>query len=332
MRPNHPNLQPEEPAISPALSRRRDHMLHGDTAREPRLLPPDVAETESMRDPEAPPEEEFDPEIPPLPSAAASEFEEDSDEPSAAFSDRRSRLWPIMAAAVSVAALGAVTWVVYAAVMETGGSEVPYITAEAGPEKIRPQNAGGMEVPNQDIRVYDELSGAPPSRETEVLLPVPEAPIAPPVAAEPSPPASEAAEIPRVAAPAPDVEPAAGSGAQTADAAPSTSAPDEPEIATAEAPSPEPEPPTQTAAAAGAFRIQLVAVKSQDAAESAWKKMTKAHPDILAGLTLKVVKVDRGAEGAIYRVQGGPLADRTAAETACGKLKQKRQDCLVVAP
>jgi hypothetical protein len=60
--------------------------------------------------------------------------------------------------------------------------------------------------------------------------------------------------------------------------------------------------------------------------------MTKAHPDILAGLTLKVVKVDRGAEGAIYRVQGGPLADRTAAETACGKLKQKRQDCLVVAP
>ncbi|MGE0117591.1 MAG: SPOR domain-containing protein [Dongiaceae bacterium] len=278
------------------------------------------------------PEEEFDPEIPPLPSAAASEFEE-PDEPSAVLSDRRSRLWPVMAAAVSVAALGAVTWVVYAAVMETGSSEVPYITAEAGPEKIRPQDAGGMEVPNQDIRVYDELSGAPPSPETEVLLPVPEAPITPPVAAEPQPPpAIETAEIPRVAAPAPDVEPAAGSEALTADTTPAASTPDEPETVAADAPPPEPELQTQTAAAAGAFRIQLVAVKSQDAAQAAWKKMATAHPDVLAGLTLKIVKVDRGAEGAIYRVQGGPLADRAAAEGACGKLKQKHQDCLVVAP
>jgi len=114
-----------------------------------------------------------------------------------------------------------VTWVVYAAVMESGSGEVPYITAEAGPEKIRPQDAGGVEVPNQDIRVYDELSGTPPSAETEVLLPVPEAPIAPPAAAEPqSSPATESAEAPRLAAPAPDVEPAAGAAEPSADAAP----------------------------------------------------------------------------------------------------------------
>jgi hypothetical protein len=44
------------------------------------------------------------------------------------------------------------------------------------------------------------------------------------------------------------------------------------------------------------------------------------------------VKVDRGADGALFRVQGGPFADRTTAESACGKLKQKSQPCLVVAP
>ena len=88
----------------------------------------------------------------------------------------------------------------------------------------------------------------------------------------------------------------------------------------------------QTAAIAGAFRIQLAAVRSQDAARLGWQKMTKAYPDILGPLTLNVVKVDRGASGALYRLQAGPFADRDTAESACGKLKQKRQDCLVVAP
>jgi cell division protein FtsN len=49
-------------------------------------------------------------------------------------------------------------------------------------------------------------------------------------------------------------------------------------------------------------------------------------------LTLNVVKVDRGANGTLYRVQAGPFADRATAAAACGKLKQKRQDCLVIGP
>ncbi len=60
--------------------------------------------------------------------------------------------------------------------------------------------------------------------------------------------------------------------------------------------------------------------------------MMKTHPDVLNGLKVNVVKVDRGADGALFRVQGGPFTDRAAAETACGKLKQKSQACLVVAP
>ena len=90
--------------------------------------------------------------------------------------------------------------------------------------------------------------------------------------------------------------------------------------------------PVQTATTTGAFRIQLAAVKTQEAAQAAWKKMMKTHPDVLKGLKLNVVKVDRGADGALFRVQGGPFADRAAAESACGKLKQKSQACLVVAP
>jgi cell division septation protein DedD len=322
MLPKQPNVQRDEPATSPALSRRRDHMLHGerDQLREPRLVPEsddDPADRDSFAD------DDFDPEIPPPPVTAAPPSDED-DIDSAEPGPRRLRLWPFAAGALVLIALGGASWFAYDAMeADAGGGVVPYVTAEAGPEKIRPQEEGGMEVPNQDIRVYNELTGSPETPEAEVLLPPPEAPVSPPVAAEQQ--TAAPSEIPSV--PAPDLEPAAG--AAGAEDAPQP-VPEEPAVAAAE-PAPE-EDPVQTAAATGAFRIQLAAVKSQDAAQVGWKKMTKTHPDVLGGLTLNVVKVDKSSGGALYRLQAGPFVDRTAAETACGRLKQKRQDCLVIGP
>lgn len=335
MLPKQPNFQRDEPASSPALSRRRDHMLHGDHAqmREPRLIPDsDDAET-ALRDADAFADDDFDPEIPP-PPAAADELDADAVEERAGQGVRGLRLWPVAAGAVVLVLLGGATWAVYDAVVaDAGGGEVPYITAEAGPEKIRPQEAGGMDVPNQDIRVYNELTGSPAAPEAEILLPAPEDPLSPPAAAE-DPAPLQSAEIPSVPAPALDADPAAGSDEEPAQAP--AAAPDDEQAADASAVA-DTEPaagdePVQAAAVTGAFRIQLAAVKSQDAARLGWQKMTKAHPDILGPLTLKVVKVDRGASGALYRLQAGPFADRVTAEAACGKLKQQRQDCLVVSP
>jgi hypothetical protein len=333
MLPKHPNFQRDEQATSPALSRRRDHMLHGDPAqlREPRLIPDDddaaVPEADAFGD------DAFDPEIPP-PPVAAGDLDADAAVERPGRVARGLRFWPVAAGVAMLVVLGGTTWAVYDAVVaDAGGGEVPYITAQAGPEKIRPAEAGGMDVPNQDIRVYNELTGSPEAPEAEVLLPPPEAPLSPPVPAEESP-ALGSAEIPSVPAPVPDADPAAGSGEEPAEAA--TAEPDDepaPEASAAAATEPAAgEETVQTAAVAGAFRIQLAAVKSQDAARLGWQKMTKAYPDILGPLTLNVVKVDRGASGALYRLQAGPFTDRGTAEAACGKLKQKRQDCLVVAP
>jgi len=330
MLPKHPNFQRDEQATSPALSRRRDHMLHGEGAhlREPRLVPADDLDPASPDDPYI--DDDFDPEIPPPPIAAASPDDDDIEPP--ADGPSWLRLWPVAAGALVLAALGGATWIVYDAVVtDAGGGDVPYVTADAGPEKIRPREEGGMEVPNQDIRVYNELTGSPAAPEAEVLLPPPEAPLSPPVVAEQDP-----AAIPTV--PAPEIEPIAGSVGETADAA-TTALPDDPPQAPAEESSVAATEPAagsdavQTAVVAGgAFRIQLAAVKSRDAAQLGWQKMAKAHPDVLGPLTLNVVKVDRGASGVLYRLQAGPFADRGTAEAACGKLKRKSQDCLVVAP
>lgn len=324
----HPTPEREEPATSPALARRRDHMLRSDGTRhiEPRLVPSGDDDQPSFL-PQADYDaavDEPDPEIPPPPPTA---LRVGSDEAlrRASSAPRRRRLWPLGAAVVAIVAIAGGVWLTYGRTPAgSNGGQAPYLTADAGPEKIRPQQEGGIEVPNQDIRVYNELNGAKPTKEGEVLLPPPEAPVAPPIATMPepqvAPPAPSAAALP------PDLAPAAGTTVPP-EATAAASAKDE--SATATVPATE---PVQTATATGTFRIQLAAVKTRDAAQTAWKKLAKTYPDVFKGLSLNVVKVDRGSEGALFRVQGGPFADRTAAESACGKLKQKSQACLVVAP
>ena len=327
----HPNPEREEPATSPALARRRDHMLRNDATRhiEPRLIPAaDDEQPSFLPSPEFDgTEDEPDPDIPPHPTEAMCAAANDLGLERSGRSPRRAKLWPMAAAAVSVIVLGAGAWLIYERMMVgPGGGEVPYVAADAGPEKIRPQQEGGMEVPNQDIRIYNELDRSLPARESEVLLPAPEAPVTPPAASDTkSQSATDGAGGASAPEPALDVTPAAGTDTRPDDSAAAGSGATSEGVATTDE-------PIQTATTTGAFRIQLAAVKTPEAAQAAWKKVTKTYPDVLKGLALNVVKIDRGAEGALFRVQGGPFADRQAAESACGKLKQKSQACLVVAP
>jgi len=321
----HPNPEHGEPAMSPALARRRDHMLRSDATLhlEPRLIPSaDDAQSSFLPYQEFDAtEDESDPDIPP-PPLATTRAGDDPGMAQAGRSPRRLRSW-LAVAAVLVMVLCAVGWLAYdRAVVRPSGGDVPYVAADAGPEKVRPQQEGGMEAPSQDIRVYNELDRSPPAKEHEVLLPAPESPVTPPSLPDAkSQSAPAVVDVPSVPAPALDVAPAAGTDTQPRDTAEARSAgakgTDE---------------PIQTATTTGAFRIQLAAVKTSEAAQTAWKKLAKTYPDVLKGLALHVVKVDRGADGALFRVQGGPFADRTTAESACGKLKQKSQPCLVVAP
>lgn len=320
MLPKQPPADRDEPDLSPALARRRDHMLGADPGRreEPRLV---SSQSEPLD------ESEIEPEIPPIPPETRSSAVRST---AAGTARPRIRLRYVAAAAVALLLVGGVSWFAFDRGTDSPAiDELPYVTAEAGPEKVRPESEGGLDVPNQDIRVYNELGGGTAPAQPEVLLPPPENPVAPPtpsvaesVTAE-SPPAPAADDIPMVPAPELTMEPAAGGGTDSAST-------EEPAPAAAEPAAAEPAP-TQTAATTGAFRIQLAAVKSSDAAKAAWRKLSRSHPDVLGGLKLNVAKVER-ADGTLYRIQGGMFADRAAAEAACGKLKQKNQDCLVVAP
>jgi hypothetical protein len=113
-----------------------------------------------------------------------------------------------------------------------GGMGVPVIKADDRPIKTRPDDRGGMQVPNQDKLVYERMDSAGAGEhKVERLMPQPEAAKAPPktisippLSAEPPPPAAaqRPAPIPPKPGepPAPKTAPAAKVAAQPMEASP----------------------------------------------------------------------------------------------------------------
>ncbi len=218
-----------------------------------------------------------------------------------------------------------------------GDGVVPVLKAENGPTRVRPDQPGGMDVPNQDKLIYDRLApgGQTAAPQIERLLPPAEAPVARP----PAPVAAPAAPPPVATAAPTDLQPPPLGERQvtiapTPQAVPSQPpipvAPPAPSQAVPPAQAPRPAPTQQAAVApipAGAARIQLAAVRSADAAQKEWARLQNNHKDLLGGLSMNIVTADLGERGLYYRIQAGPAAD---ANDLCAKLKARNVGCIVV--
>ncbi|MES1991817.1 MAG: SPOR domain-containing protein [Pseudomonadota bacterium] len=87
-------------------------------------------------------------------------------------------------------------------------------------------------------------------------------------------------------------------------------------------------PAPAKAQSGGAYVVQLLALQDEAAAKAAWKKVAKKHANILGGHALDIEKADLGAKGTWYRVRAAGFASKTAATSACAKLKAAGQDCI----
>ncbi|MCH9021083.1 MAG: SPOR domain-containing protein, partial [Proteobacteria bacterium] len=77
-------------------------------------------------------------------------------EPGGASPPRRSGARLVLAG-IALAGLAALGWYVYGQGPDGAARELPLIKAEEGPVKMRPDDPGGMAVPNRDKLVYDAL-------------------------------------------------------------------------------------------------------------------------------------------------------------------------------
>ncbi len=210
-------------------------------------------------------------------------------------------------------------------------SAVPEIHPDTAPVKEPPKDPGGMIVPGQDsVLLNRDAKGKP-----EELLPQPEAvkqrpapPARPPqsAAANPSPPPavnaapSAASPVPAVAPPSVSPPPAVPQVALTPPAPVAQPAPAVPKAA------------PSSPAAAGSYRLQLGALKTEDAAKTEWLKLQRQNSDVLGKLSLSVSRVDLGARGTYYRIQAGPVADEGKAAQDCAALKSRNVGCILVKP
>ncbi len=240
--------------------------------------------------------------------------------------DRRRGGWRLATLALVVlAAFVAAVWYAYDQGVKRGVSlSPPLIRAEPGPTKVRPEEPGGLEVPHQDKLIFETLTPGQPVEGGERLLPPPEEPIAR-LKPEPTMEAGEAEVAEAAVEPAPE----------EADPPETRETPETPAQALAavapRAPVTE-EGPAATEPAA-VFRVQLASYRDAGAATRVWHRLAQANPTLLGELKPNVVRADLGPErGVFYRLQAGPLPDRTAAAALCEELKARKLECLVVAP
>jgi hypothetical protein len=216
---------------------------------------------------------------------------------------------------VALVALGLVVGGVYwlkqrATSAETSGNPAT-IAAQPGPYKVKPPEAGGMEVKGQGDSAYAASEGADPNARID-LSKIPEAPIAKgqsaPAPAKTPAPAPEAAKPTQVAQ------------------APVKAVP-EPKPTPAPKPVAAPAPAkTETAAApVTGGTIQLGALDSQAKADGAWKSLSGRYA-YLASLSHMVVKAEVNGK-TYYRLRASAGGQ---ASSVCAKLKVAGEACSVV--
>lgn len=240
-----------------------------------------------------------------------------------------------------------------------GIAEAPLIRADTRPFKVKPENPGGMQIPDRDMLIYGQQHP-----EVEHLLPPPEQPMARPEPPPPAPPASPPQAQTAVSVPP---EPASLDAASAQAASPSVAqavppATGSPPPVAAPLPRPEvrrpvramtsPEPDLigerieqlalaganpqkaapirDTAEKTGGLRLQLGAVRSASEARGIWERLKRTNHDLLGNLSAVAIRADIADRGVYYRIQAGPISDPSTAERVCGELRQRHLACMII--
>jgi len=90
-----------------------------------------------------------------------------------------------------------------------------------------------------------------------------------------------------------------------------------------------PSQPATTQADPSGWKVQVSSQRSEDAARSSFANLKQRFPSLLGSQEPLVREADLGDKGIFYRVQIGPMADRSAAISFCENLKAAGGSCFV---
>lgn len=228
-----------------------------------------------------------------------------------------------------------VVWNTYRQGVRPTEGGLPVIASDETPYKRSPEARGGLEVAGQDKSFYSSMDDlGDPALEAQTIgspIDIRPDPILeggpgelPPIEGSEEPPRIKFAE-----------------SMQRPEAQPEPMATREPSERSLQIAAVQPvrEEPAPTIAdpvpsrftAGGGYQVQLSALRSEEAARSAWTMIQSSAPDLFSGADLDIQRADLGAKGVFYRLRVGSFADRATAKGFCEDVKAAGKDCMVVA-
>jgi hypothetical protein len=273
----------------------------------------------------------------------------------------------IVLALLVLAMFAGFVWLAYSEGVARGRGETPVITADAGPARVAPQNAGGAAEPYKGFKIYEQP--APPDDDAAQAAAQPVAPSA--KTALPPPPATKPALTEATPAAPAKVDPLAAPAKAAVVAAPvapakvaaAVAAPKPPPalkasqlpaqpaapigpatapprtLNTASTPVAAPATPKAVPVAApvaasapatgGTFVLQIGAYKSQADANTAWTTYKTKHASLLAGYSPDVKQADLGEKGTWFRLRIAGFPSKDVASALCDRLKADGGGCFL---
>lgn len=256
----------------------------------------------------------------------------------------RTALYMIVVITV-VGAFGALSYYAYQASLRAKDPDaIPLYKAEKIDFKRKPDNPGGMHIPNQDKEIYDMISRSSKHealpKVKEILHP-PEKPkhtvrkqaLETMLEVKPKKQEPEVVRKLDVATKTkPDIKveftekgitPTSEGLKKIAKTVPVTK-PGKPKKVLKKAKA---TPKVQAYKPKARYRIQLGAFKSEKEAIKTWNKIQKSNSSLLGSLSYYINRADLGSKGVFYRLQAGPMSSESTARLLCKKLIAKKQGC-----
>jgi hypothetical protein len=218
----------------------------------------------------------------------------------------------LIAGVLAVALLGVIgAWSLSS--HRSGGVSVPVVRADPSPIRVKPENAGGMQITGQNEAVLSGDGGGDGDA-NDHLAPPPEMP------APAQLHALEASEHPPAPAPVPVPAPVPAPTATAPTPAPVVPPPSEnaeARLAAHEAPP----PPLRSG-----IEVQLAAMDSEDLAHAEWARLDHKMPDVLRGRAPLIARFERDGHE-YWRLRTGYFATIADAAKFCDDMKAKGAAC-----
>ncbi len=221
------------------------------------------------------------------------------------------------------------------------------VTIAATPEavKVKPEQPGGMNIPDQDKMVYDRIRSEQTSAKVENLFPEPEKPIVPAILAVEKSGDSDAMEATAVTNQQQQDEAAA---MERVKAMATNVEAKEPVLIDAKLEETPPAPKKEVVPLAKAetsktvkkqsvvtkqagdevWHAQLMSSNNKASVEKAWPTILAKNKALLSNMSYEIKAADIPGKGTFYRLRVGQFKTRDMAAGLCKKLKARKQDCV----